>query len=282
MAAFETGFHATIPDRHAVLRRAVRVGREAARQALGLSRREPSLHRRADGRAARPRRPADHLVPPRRLELAVRDSRRQERGHVDGHEPADRACRTTTASATSIRSRLPVIMQADGQVAGRKCSTTLAEQSGLLGPERRQRRRARPGRSGRAGQRAGAAGARRVRRRDPAVPGRVCWSSWAAPTRSSSPAASARTASTFAPALCADLEELGIVLDPAAERRGQGRSADQRRRQPRADLDRADQRRADRRPADASDLLESDVRRINHVRRQSHRLASSRRRRSSR
>ena len=54
----------------AVLRRAVRVGREAAHQALGLPRREPSLHRPADEPAARPLRSADHLVPPRRLATA--------------------------------------------------------------------------------------------------------------------------------------------------------------------------------------------------------------------
>ena len=48
----------------------VRMGREAAHQALGLSRREPSLHRPADGRTARPLRSADHLLPPRRHRTA--------------------------------------------------------------------------------------------------------------------------------------------------------------------------------------------------------------------
>ena len=69
------------------------------------------------------------------------------------------------------------------------------------------------------------------------------WSSSAGPTRSSSPAASARTASTFAPACAADLAELGIVLDPAANATAKGEAHDPRRRQPRADLDRADERR---------------------------------------
>ena len=49
MAAFETGFHETIPAGRAALRGAAGMGREARRQALGLPRRQPSLHRRADG-----------------------------------------------------------------------------------------------------------------------------------------------------------------------------------------------------------------------------------------
>ncbi len=45
-----------------VLRRALRVGRGAPHQALGLPRGEPSLHRHADSRAAGPQRFADHLL----------------------------------------------------------------------------------------------------------------------------------------------------------------------------------------------------------------------------
>ena len=82
VAAFETGFHQTIPDRNRYYADPVRVGRQASRAALGLSRGQPSLHRRADRRAARPQRSADHLLPPGRVELAVRDSQRGERGHA--------------------------------------------------------------------------------------------------------------------------------------------------------------------------------------------------------
>ena len=120
VAAFETGFHQTIPDRQSLLCRAVRMGREVPRPALGISRRQPSLHRRR-GRpncsAANDLRIIScHLGGSSSL-CAIRDGQSVATQH--GHEPADRACRRTTASAISIRSRLPVIMQAHGQVAGR-------------------------------------------------------------------------------------------------------------------------------------------------------------------
>ena len=81
VAAFETGFHQTIPDRNEYYAGAVRVGREVARQALGLSRREPSLHR-ARGR---PNCWGATICGSSRATSAariqsVRDSRRQERG----------------------------------------------------------------------------------------------------------------------------------------------------------------------------------------------------------
>jgi hypothetical protein len=71
VAAFETGFHATIP-------------------ALGVPRGEPSVRGRADGggRARRPARPPGDLLPPRRLEQRLLDQGRRERRHVDGDEPA--------------------------------------------------------------------------------------------------------------------------------------------------------------------------------------------------
>ena len=75
------------------------------------------------------------------------------------------------------------------------------------------------------------------------------WSSWAGPTRSSSPAASARTGPSFRAAVCRDLEELGIVLDPAANAAAKGEapiSAPHSRVQIWVD---ADQRGTGRRPA---------------------------------
>ena len=71
VAAFETGFHETIPPAERLLRGAAGVGREARHQALGLSRRQPPLHRRADGAAAGQAGGEDHLLPPRRQQFAV-------------------------------------------------------------------------------------------------------------------------------------------------------------------------------------------------------------------
>ncbi len=53
VAAFETGFHETHRPGGAAVRGAAGVGDEARRPALGLSRRQPPLHRRAHGPAAR-------------------------------------------------------------------------------------------------------------------------------------------------------------------------------------------------------------------------------------
>ena len=52
VAAFETGFHATIPDRLQYYPAPDRVGRPVPRQTLGVPRCQPSLHRHADGRVA--------------------------------------------------------------------------------------------------------------------------------------------------------------------------------------------------------------------------------------
>ena len=62
---------------------------------------------------------------------------------------------------------------------------------------------------------------------------------------------------TFARPCATDLEELGIVLDPAANATAKGEATIQRRRQPRADLGRADERRTDRRPANQSNFWKS-------------------------
>ena len=243
VAAFETGFHQTIPDRNRYYAVPYEWAEKLSRQAVGLSRREPSLHRHADGRAAGPQRSADHLLPPRRLELAVRDSRRQERGDHDGHEPADRACRTTTASAISIRSRLPVIMQATG-----KTLDEVLDDAGRAerpaGPERRQRRRARPGRSGRRRatrerklaldvfiadirQSPGRHAGRTRRRRRDRVHRRH-----RRERRQHSHGRVSRTSKSWASS---------SIREPNAAAKGE--VADQRRRQPHADLDHADERR---------------------------------------
>ena len=119
VAAFETDFHADDSRLQPLLRRALRVGRAAClRPPLGLPRRQPSLHRRPHGRAARPQRSADHLLPPGRLQFAVRHPQRPERGHEHGHEPAERP------AAEQPRGRFRPLRPAadhaaDRQVAGR-------------------------------------------------------------------------------------------------------------------------------------------------------------------
>ena len=70
VAAFETGFHATIDDRLRYYPVPYEWAEKLHDQAVGLSRREPSLHRAADEPAARPLRPADHFVPPGRSATA--------------------------------------------------------------------------------------------------------------------------------------------------------------------------------------------------------------------
>ena len=84
------GFPCHDPAAQPALCHSLRVVRIALRPPLGIPRGQPSLHRRADGRVARPQRPADHLLPPGRFQFAVRHSQRPERGHDDGHEPAER------------------------------------------------------------------------------------------------------------------------------------------------------------------------------------------------
>ena len=78
VAAFETGFHEIDRAGPAPLCGATGMGREARHQALGLSRRQPSLHRRANGRACSDKPEAqDHLLSPGRQQFAVRDRGRQ-------------------------------------------------------------------------------------------------------------------------------------------------------------------------------------------------------------
>ena len=85
----------------------------------------------------------------------------------------------------------------DRQDRWRKCSTILANQSGLLGLSGVSSDLRDIEAGGRRRQRAGAAGPRRLRRPACGITWAPTWSSWAGPTRSSSPAASARTASTI-------------------------------------------------------------------------------------
>ncbi len=67
VAAFETGFHRTIPEANQRYAIPDEWATEHGDPPLGLPRGQPSLHRRPDGRIAGPRRPEAHLVPPRRV-----------------------------------------------------------------------------------------------------------------------------------------------------------------------------------------------------------------------
>ena len=272
VAAFETGFHQTIPDRNRYYAVPYEWAEKHHVQRWGF---HGASHRYIAGRTAELLGRDDlriiscHLGGSSSL-CAIRNGQSVATQH--GHEPAERAA--AEQPRRRFRSVRPAGADgADRQVARPKCSTILADAERAAGPERRQRRRARSGRGRRARQRPGAAGARRVHRRRFGIIWARIWSNWAAPTRSCSPAASARTASTFAPPFAADLEALGIELDPSGQRRGPGRSADQRRRQPHADLGRADERRDCRRPASAEHnyLSTADRGPNSHVHRQSHR-----------
>ena len=143
---------------------------------------------------------------------------------------------------------IPLIMQAEG-LSLHQVLDTLAEKSGCLGlsgisGDIRDLEEAAAQGKARA-----QTGPRRVRRRNSPALGRNARLSWAASTRSCSPAASARTASDIRAGVCAGLEELGIVLDPALNAKAKGEFRVSRDEQPRASLDGADQRRIDRGPA---------------------------------
>ena len=139
------------------------------------------------------------------------------------------------------------------------------------GPERRQRRRARSGAGGGAGQR----------------PRRLALDVFVAEIRRHlggllvelggadvivfTGGIGENGAEIRAGGLCGIWQELGIVLDDAANAAAQGECPISRRAQPHADLDRADQRRIDRGPAGLASCCCRD--RTDHVHRQSHRFA---------
>ena len=104
VAAFETDFHQIHSRAQPLFRGADGMGRRLADPPLRFSRREPPLHRHANGGTARPERSADHLLPPGRIEFAVRHPQWKKHGDEHGLSARKAACRRTTASATSIPS----------------------------------------------------------------------------------------------------------------------------------------------------------------------------------
>ena len=119
VAAFETDFHQTIPDRNRYYAGSLRMGGKWHVRRCGfhgashryIATRTAELLGRGDLRII-----SCHLGGSSSL---VRDSRRPKRGHQHGHELRRAACRRTIASATSIPSLLPVLMKHTGKSLGR-------------------------------------------------------------------------------------------------------------------------------------------------------------------
>ena len=138
VAAFETGFHETIPPAERLLRGAAGVGREARHQALGLPRRQPSLHRRADGAAARQAGREDHLVSPGRQQFAVCHRGRASRvANSLGMSPQSGLPHNNRVGDFDVFA-LPALMRATGKTL-EQLLDDLANRSGLLGLSGQQR-----------------------------------------------------------------------------------------------------------------------------------------------
>ena len=194
VAAFETGFHAddrrprcgTTPCRTSGPRSCTSSAGAFTARAIATSRSgRPSCSGRNDLRII-----SCHLGGSNSL-CAIRG--RQERGDQMGMSPQTGLPHNNRVGDFDPFA-MPLIMQADGQVAATQVLDTLAEKSGLLGlsgisGDMRDLEEAAAQGNARA-----QAGARRVRRPRSAGTWAACWSNSAAPTRSSSPAASARTA----------------------------------------------------------------------------------------
>ena len=107
------------PRGQPALRDPRRVGDRPRRPPLGLPRRQPPLHRRPDGRAARPRRPQGHLLPPRRQLVALRDPRRASRWRRSmGMSPQSGLPQNNRVGDFDVFA-LPVILRETGPDAGR-------------------------------------------------------------------------------------------------------------------------------------------------------------------
>ncbi len=162
VAAFETGFHQTIPERNQYYP----VPWEWAEK---YNVRRFGFHGRAiatssdDRRTFGSPRPARHLVPPRRVQLSVRGTRRREPGHVHGPQPAVR--RVPQQPGGGFRSLRPADPDRQDRQDARATAGGPGRAERAAWTERRERRRARLGAGGRRWQRPGAAGARRLRGR---------------------------------------------------------------------------------------------------------------------
>ncbi len=148
VAAFETGFHATIPLPSAAnVCGAIRLGGEASDPPLGVSRGKSSVHRHAHGGADRVademRMISCHLG---RIEFTVCDSRRKERRNQHGNESA------IGIAAEQSRRRFRSVCNSRGNAGDRQIARAGARRSGrakrVAGFERHKRRCPRFGTSG--------------------------------------------------------------------------------------------------------------------------------------
>ena len=272
VAAFETGFHHTIPDRN----RYYAVPYEWAERVPGAG---------AGGSTA----PAIATSPRARPNCSGRNDLRSSRatwaGRVrlcairDGQSVAN-SMGMSPQTGLPHNNRvgdfdpfaLPVIMKRTGKSLD-EVLDDLACRSGLLGLSGVERRRPRPG-----ARRPTQGNARAQLALDvfagssPAVPGGVSGRTRRRRRDRVHRRHRRERRQHSRRGLCEDLEELGIVLDPAANAAAKGEAAISAPESRIADLDHADQRRTDRRPAERNNLLATG-RTNSHVRRQSHRLA---------
>ena len=190
VAAFETGFHRTVPEANQRVCDPRSLGDRAGHPAVGVSWRQPSLHLMADARASGTiRHPGDFLPPGRQL-VALRHQERPVRGVQPGHEPAVRpAAQQPGRRFRRLRPAGPA--PGDRQEPGgdpRYPGQSLGPRGAVLG-SRPPRHRGGRGRRRLAGQ----PGDRRLHRLDPPLPGRLPARAGRAPMPSSSRAESART-----------------------------------------------------------------------------------------
>ena len=104
VAAFETGFHETIAPAERLYAMPLEWADKHGIKRWGFHGASHRYIAERTGQAAGQAGGEDHLVPPGRQQFAVCDPGRQVGRQQPGHEPADADCRTTTASAISIRS----------------------------------------------------------------------------------------------------------------------------------------------------------------------------------
>ena len=201
MAAFETGFHQTIRRRIGYYADPVRVGGEARRPAVGLPRRQPSLHRRADRRADRREAICEviscHLGGSSSL-AAIDDGKSV--GDSMGMSPQSGLPHNNRVGDFDPFA-LPAVHAGDRAVA-RQVLHRLGRRERASGTVRREQRSARHREGGGEGRRAGASWRSTCLSVRCAISSARIWCGSAAPTRSSSPAASARTRRRCATAVC--------------------------------------------------------------------------------
>ena len=222
VAAFETGFPSHHSRPQSLLRHSLRVGGAGADTPLRFPRGQPSLHRHADDRAVRAG-PENHLLPPGRLQFAVRDPRWSKPWRPAWAFSAQSGLPHANRVGDFDAFALPTLMKLTGKSLTEVLSI-LASQGGLMGLS---------GTSGDMRDLAEAAAAGNPR-------AKLALDVFAASTRHYLGAYLVELGGAdaivftggigendfrFRAAICANLEELGIVLDPAANEAAKAREA---------------------------------------------------------